>query len=481
MNKNFMSINVKPKVRGYISKNSLRGTFRAGLFILSLLICIDFSLAAQDLPSRRIEDDSSLRISLQDSWFKEAPGTVLNKRAENYTLRGGSRIQVRAEAGGNEFLIVLARELEGPSRVIVGQSFPGWAQGSWVLTRSTADGSPTRIRVFLRSDPYTYIQFRPFSADRAQMDVVLYDAYVVRSLPLAIPFERLFVLPLEEALAMAGDRFPLKYFDPEPNMYRDQRAFISSVRALLPGLRFVDDGAIDERGNYVFINTLESQSPASPGLIGGLNCSGFAKWIVDGLLKPYTGERLPIAPLKEPFGTRGSSFTEHWESLRDPFFGLDWIRNLASQAGTILRSPSFAALGEFEVRTSPFSQLILRQGNTSSLRSYPGFLPEAGYGVEGLQPLLYTLAIDEPGRIYLAAVNTEIGAPVTSQNLRGIPRLRQYFHVAVLVPYFNEFGNFQIAVFESAEETSFTAFRNRYPGHFVNLARIPVEGQFNPN
>jgi hypothetical protein len=58
--------------------------------------------------------------------------------------------------------------------------------------------------------------------------------------------------------------------------------------------------------------------------------------------------------------------------------------------------------------------------------------------------------------------------------------MRQHFHVAVLVPYFNENGNFQVALFESAEETSFSRFKNRYPGHCVNLVRIPVEGNFDP-
>jgi hypothetical protein len=58
--------------------------------------------------------------------------------------------------------------------------------------------------------------------------------------------------------------------------------------------------------------------------------------------------------------------------------------------------------------------------------------------------------------------------------------MRQHFHVAALIPYFNEYGNFHIAVFESAEETSFAAFRGRYPGHYVNLVAIPLEPNFEP-
>jgi hypothetical protein len=201
--------------------------------------------------------------------------------------------------------------------------------------------------------------------------------------------------------------------------------------------------------------------------------------VVDGILRPLTGERLPIAPLKAPFGQRGNSFTDTWEA-RDPFFGLDWSRNLASRAGIVLRSPAYGNLEEIEVRHCPYSQLIIRQTGSSEIHSYQGHVQNAGFATEGLHPLLYTLAVDEPGRIYLAAVNNDLAAPITPDNPRGLPILRQYYHIAVLVPYFTEEGVFQVAVFESAEETSFARFKTRYPGQFVNLVRIPIEGAFDP-
>jgi hypothetical protein len=428
-----------------------------------------------DLPVKRIVDDSSLRISLKDAWFTEIPGRVLGRRPEIFTLSGGGRVQLRAETGRDEFMIILARELDGPPWSSAG-AFPGWAQGSWILTRRRDSGEVTRIRVFLRSDPYTYVQFRPLSADKCQMDAVAYDAYILRSLPLPVPLERLYTMPVGEVLNLAGKKFPRKYFEPDPANYRDIRNFTAQVRARLPELTFVDDGAMDEQGNYVYINTLERQEEP-----GGLNCSGFSKWVVDGILRPRTGERLPIGPLKGPFGQRGSSFTGPWESVRDPFFGLDWIRHLAARAMTTLRSSAYGGLEELEVRRQPFSQVIVREQNAGAIRSYPGFLKDAGFGFEGLHPLLYTLAIDEPGRIYLAAVNTETGPPATEENPRGRPRMRQYFHIAVLVPFFNEYGTFQVVVFESAEETSFTNFKTRYsPGHAVNLVRVPVDSSFSP-
>jgi len=448
------------------------------IFPFLLLFLSGEILWSQDLLTRRIEDDSALRISLEASWFRESPGNVLSKQPEYHTLRGGTRIQVRTERSSlnrDEFAIVLAREQNG--------LYSGWAQGSWVLTRRR-DNDPqgSRIRVFLRSDYNTYVQFRPFSEDKCMMDVVLYDAFAARSVPLPLPFERLFVLPVEEVLNLAGDRFPRRYFDTEPGMYRDSRAFISLLRSRLPELTYVDDGAQDENGSFVFIETLQPQAamPRNARVRGGVNCSGFVKWVVDGILRPITSERLPIAPLKAPYGSRGSPMTDIWEEEREPFFGLDWCRNLASMASAVLRIPGYEVLEDHEVRNSAFSQLIIRQPGGSVIQAYPGFINSAGFGFAGLTPLLYTLAVDEPGWIYLAAVNRDIAAPVTPDNPRGLPILRQYYHLAVLVPYFTERGVFQVAVFESGEETSFTGFRSRYPGQFVNLVRIPIEASFNP-
>jgi hypothetical protein len=438
-----------------------------------------------DLPSSQISDDSSLRIRMKDSWLIESPSRVLARGPVIEYLETGERVQIRAEEGREEFMVVFSREMmsgriatennEALPRRGTGQ-FPGWAQGSWMLTRRKDTGEGTLIRIFLRSDQYTYIQFRPLNSERSQMDAILYGGYVTRSLQIPVPFERLYTMPLNDILRLVGDKFPRRYFDPDPVYYGDSRKFISEVRANLGGLNFADDGAIDENGNYVFIETLQRQESAQEGL----NCSGFAKWLIDGILRPVTGKRLTIPPLKVPFGERGSSFTELWEESRDPYFGLDWIRNLASEANGTLRSSAYSKLEEFEVRSDNFSSVLVNENRTFVTHSYPGFFPEAGYGIEGLQPLLYTLAVDDPFKFYLAAINTESGAEVTPQNTRGTPRLRQYFHVAVLVPYFDEYGIFRIIVFESAVENSFTVFRNRYPDHYVNLVQIPIVTAFDP-
>jgi hypothetical protein len=441
-----------------------------------------FPAYSLDVPPSQISDDSLLRIRLKDTWFIDTPRRVLSLRPAIEYLETGERVEVRVTEGREEFMVVLSREQMGgriatdnapaSPRNGTGQ-FPGWAQGSWMLIRNKDTGAGSLIRIFLRSDQYSYIQFRPFDADKCQLDVVLYGGFIARSIPVAVPLERLYTMPLNDILRLVDNKFPIQYYNPDPAYYRDSQRFIAQVRARLAPLRFVDDGAIDENGNYVFIETMERQNAAG----AGLNCSGFAKWLIDGILRPITGSRLSIAPLAAPFGERGSSFTVNWEERRDPYFGLDWIRNLAAEANGTLRSASYRALEEFEVRTERFSMILVNENRNFVARSYPGFLHEAGYGIEGLHPLLYTLAVDEPFSFYLAAINNEIG---TLDTPRGTPRLRQYYHIAALVPYFDEYGVFRVVVFESAAETAFNAFRNRYPGHYVNLVKIPVVTVFDP-
>ncbi|MDR1074274.1 MAG: hypothetical protein LBL45_11485 [Treponema sp.] len=434
--------------------------FKKFVFVL-LISFFAISLYAYDAPVAKIEDDSSLRAILKEKWFLEAPNRVIALKPLLYTLPGGDKIEVRVESNKNEFGIVLARERN--------KAYPGWAQGSWALVRRRDTGASVRIRAFLRSDPNVYVQFRPMTADKSVMDVVVYDAYLVYSLPTPFSFDKLLTLPVEDALSAIGDKFPRAYFEPTPALYKDTWKFVADVQKHLSGLTFRDDGAIDEAGNYVFIETGERQS-GTPGL----NCSGFAKWVIDGLLRPVTGERLSIEPLKAHYGNRGNSFTALYDDTRDPFFGLDWIRNLAAVAGSTLLSPACGTLDEFEVRTWRFPSLMRRSnaGVAGATESYAGFMEDAGFNIEGIYPLLYTLAIDEPDRFYLAAVNDASGPR---------PSLRQYFHVAILAPYFNEQGNFEIAVFESAAETTFRSFRTRYPKDtFVNLVRIPVGNQFEP-
>lgn len=427
------------------------------IFIFLLLI-LSFPVYTQDLNSRYVRDDSQLRRTIEDSWFIDAPAKVARLGSVLRALPSGERIELRAEKIRDELLVILARERGG--------SFPGWAQGSWILSRNFADGSPIRIRYFPRSDPNIYIQFRPYSDDRSLLDFVVYDGYIIRSLQLPYSIESLYTKPVEAVFSFLGPRFPRHYIDPPLENYKDIRSLIFQVRSQLPSLQYRDDGALDKNGSPVFITDLQAQ-----GNDWGLNCSGFVKWLVDGLLKPLHGQGLSIEQLKTPVYLRGSGFTEPFEEERDPFFGLDWNRNLAAAAGRILRSPNFTELEQIEVQTCPVSAVHIRSPEGRQIKLYPSYLKDVGFGIEGLYPLLYSLAVDHPSWFYLASINAEQGTQ---------PRLRQHYHVAALMPYFTDTGIFNVVVLESASETDIRSFIQRYPAHHVNLVRIPAEPVFLP-
>lgn len=423
-----------------------------------LLFIASLSVYAQDLDSRHVRDDSQFRNMIKDPWFTDAPAKVAQLGSSLRMLPSGERIELRSEHIRDELLVILARER--------GAGFPGWAQGSWVLSRNYSDGRPIRIRYFPRSDPNIYIQFKPYSEDRSLLDFVVYDGYIIRSLQLPYSIEALYTKPVEDVFSFLGPRFPRHYIDPPLGNYKDIRSLVSQIRSELPNLQYRDDGALDKNGVAVFIENSRPQ-----GSDWGLNCSGFVKWLVDGLLKPISGEALSIAQLKIPDYPRGSGFTEPYEEQRDPFFGLDWNRNLAAQAGRILRSPNFTELEQIEVQECPVSAVHERSTEGTIIRPYPSYLKDAGFGIEGLYPLLYSLAVDHPSWFYLASINAEQGSE---------PRLRQHYHVAALMPYFTETGIFSVAVFESASETDLRSFIQRYPAHHVHLVRIPAEPVFLP-
>ncbi|WP_041396220.1 hypothetical protein [Gracilinema caldarium] len=429
--------------------------------------------SAKDITFFQISDDAFLRRQLVDSWFTLPIAQVLKQQSKLFTLETGELVEVRVERGGSDVLVVLARERQGLS--------PGWVQGSWIWYRNLSDGSLKKIRLYLRSDPYVYVEFRPQSSHKIVYDVVAYNGYVVYARPTSLSMKDFTALSFQQILSNLGTDFPAIYFNVDPALYRDLRSFLAQVRTYLPLLTYRDDGALDEQGQPVFIATLVPQ-----GQDWGVNCSGFTKWLIDGLLRPVTGKGLTIYELKQPVGNRGSNFTEPVEKLLDPFFGLDWTRNLALQANRILRSPQYATLQEIDVTDSYISQLLLKKYNKTEQVSFPPYLPNAGFNIEGLPSLMYSLAVRYPQWWYLVSVNTDrptvlrqypSGTKLPYEAGKGI---RRHFHVAALVPYFTEDGIFKVSIFESAAETSFDTFIRRYPGYQVHLVRIPFSEQFDP-
>ncbi len=236
----------------------------------------------------------------------------------------------------------------------------------------------------------------------------------------------------------------------DPSAYGNSLGMIRAVREALPRLPDADDGAMDENGKLVFIESLKAQER-----LPGFNCSGFAKWVADGLYRPRTGSFLSLDELKKkPLDARGSFISRRFEEERDPFFGLDWSRNIAAALARLDGTSGVTAESQ-DVRKLPYWQ----------------YREDIGFPAADLPSILYYLALTEPGHFYIASINREFGRD---------PVLRQHVHVAVLFPVFREDGTFTAPVFERNVETGLESLHNRYSRDFVHLVRVKAGRDFEP-
>jgi hypothetical protein len=367
-----------------------------------------------------------------------APAAVLSQA-------DGSRVQFRTERS-QDALYTLFLNQEGAA-------FPIDSSGSWVIKRSTEDGGFVQAKVFFRNDPGCFVRLFPSGA-RTQMEVFLFGVPVARRAQLPVPFSSLLTAPFDRVveLTRAVVRWDLLLWRGEPAADRHQEAVIQGVRSALGSLREADDGALDEEGRYVRIADGSRQGPD-----GGLNCSGFAKWIVDGFYGPQAGGRsLAVAELKQRhLGLRGNRWSQGYEQARDPYFGLDWARNLASALGR--------AYGEGG--SGPESSDVRHL-------EYLEYREDVGYPVEELELALFLAAARDPGNFYLGSLNREL------PGLPGQPVLRQHYHLAVFLPFFTTGGEFRVAVFDLTRESRLEDIRRRFAGHFVHLQRLSARGRW---
>ena len=335
----------------------------------------------------------------------------------------------------------------------VAGAFPVDSAGSYVLRRRRDNGTISQLKIFLRSDSRFFIRLRPEGPTRSLMTVHMADYAVHSDVPVPMSIETVMEEPLQSLLSVTSRMVDWMWFFPERDLaaYGPVREMSARARAALHTLPDAEDGAMDEDGRLVFIESLvlQDQQP-------GFNCSGFAKWIVDGIHMGLYGTFLSIDPLKQKHPeVRGHRWSEPLEDTRDPYFGLDWTRNLAvtmlsAEHGGADTHPEAA-----DVRDVP----------------YATYVEDVGFPVEQLPQILYILAVQEPGNFYLASVNREFGTE---------PRLHQHVHVAVFFPYFDQTGRFRVDVMERNVETSLESLDRRYRNDDVHLVRIRASESYSP-
>lgn len=357
----------------------------------------------------------------------------------------GTRVLFQVDVEAGNLYMVFANESRS--------SFPLAGAGNWVIKRSLADGSFLQAKIFLGEDEERCVRIRP-QGDRSVLDLYALGGPLQTDVNLPLPFERVLTASFRDLR-----RFTEKVVDwnsllADGRTGADARVerVVKALRSRLPALRDADDGALDESGRAVFIATGKEQ-----GLSGGLNCSGFAKWIVDGFYRPLAGRGTGVEAMKERREDRGNRWTRPFEGTRDPFFGLDWSRNLALALQAARAGTPDAPSGD---------------PADADVRDVPGFAyePNVGFAVADLRRILFRLAAEDPGSFYLGSLS----------RMGGTPALRTHFHLVALFPYREEDGRFRAAVMERNVESSLESLEKRYGDCHIHLVRLGTEGDFAP-
>ena len=334
-----------------------------------------------------------------------------------------------------------------------GAGYPLDRAGTFIIKRSLADGAFLQVKIFVQDDPGTYLRLFP-DGERTLMDAWLFGEPFQTGIALPVSFDRVLTAPLSSIIewSSAVVSWPL-VLKPSPGP-EDQHLeeMARTLKSRLPSLRDMDDGAMDGSGRMVYIAT------GTTAARGGFNCSGFAKWVVDGLYAPLAGHPMDIAPLKSRNAGKDNPWSTRFEEEMDPWFGLDWSRGLARTIA-LAQTGTAPADGQIDVRES---------------ERLP-YIRDVGYPVTKLQSLLYFLARRDPGKLYVGSVN----APSSAVS-EGTPTLRQHHHVIVLLPYFDASGAFRVVVMERNLQTSIPSLVRRYGTEYVHLVRIDPRGAFDP-
>ncbi len=438
----------------------------AALLCLGAALSVYASPPSAAVPSGFVES-AGIRTKMAESCLSADPSSVL-----------GLKDELCMESGVHPFSFSVSQSADRSTlEVSFSPLYASGRQGTWILERDLRSGEPLGIVVYPVPDPEVKVIIAPGAAGRTETDSIsrltleIHGLPLVRDIPVGIPFSSVFTRPFEHIVSLTASAVPWHLLRPVGADYRDMASAVETLRERLPSLVYLDDGAFDHDGNPVFIASGEPQTPTDilkalpegslPGALeGGVNCSGFAKWVVDGAIKPITGSNTRIDALKGETSSPKTHFTEPFRDSRDLYFGLNWTRHLASAAVSArLRRTKLPSNSGVDVTVEPFS-------------ASSGYQEAVGYKVSELMPYLYYLAASEGGHFYLGAISRE----------RGEPLLRQYHHIALFFPWFDDAGAFHVAVFESAVETPPEKFVSANSDAWVHLVRVraPQTGYFWP-
>lgn len=432
----------------------------------------------------------------ENNWEKYINKEVI-KQVDN------KKICITAQVKGNLLAISFAPIIEGSS-----QALSNYGRIDYIFTKSK---KLLEVKVYFIENRGSYLLFN--TKRKNSFDIKLFGDYYRKNLPYYFEFESLKYLPLnsilsvlklnkidDELLITKSDAllkyrfiekvvFPLpeeidsehfeKYIltsikdkkdlnfikesyihvDYEHKYVLDSKLSLAARERLKKLLlsstymgNFNDDGARNRFGEFVYI---DSELPQESNI--GFNCSGFVKEVADNYIRLYNPafKWLPLKDLKKKrLDERNKTSYARFEYSHDPYFGYDWVNNIVDQVN----------------EKCGFNAIRAKELNNDR---YAAYFEKSGYYMYELENILYRDQQFDANTFYIIVFNRQ---------RKVSPYIPEFYHISVLVPYFNN-KKFVIRTFESGVETGYSSMiKNHLPdvityNNFVNniLERIPNE------
>lgn len=430
-----------------------------------------------------VPDSTEIRKSIKDSWLTADLNQVRHNRSQVRFNPAGQKFQVRLEETENTFAVIVCPEVmmdvdmfteEGIQRQVMAQYLAD-ASGSWILVRDTFTGKPVQIRVYFTNNSDVYAQFSP-ERNITVADFVIGGCFAARSVPIGIPFEKMYTASFADLLKWTEKTLPWNYAKIMPGQYHDTLQMIGVIRKNLSRITYADDAAYDEDRKPVRISDGKTREVDEAETAAGklsLSDAGFVKWVIDGIVEPQTGSGCYLKPLvQQTVEYDPLSFAGHQNEYEAISFTLDWVRNLSAArlSAQTKKNYSWESAG-VDVKVEPFSAELTDKG----IAQTSGYIPNSGYQMAKLRPVLYTLSVTEPTYFYLAAIRRRYVDPQGKN-----PELYKFDRTAVLFPYFDSNGRFTCVVFENGTEISLSNFVAKYKSSFVHMTRVLASREFYP-
>ena len=446
-----------------------------------------------------IPDSADVRAELQASWLEAPLAAVRTKDAEVYDDHAGHSFKVWGEDAGSFFKLVVAPKSSmqmdyikgGETRRLETVAYKEGTAGTWVLYRDAKSGKPSKIRIYFNADSDVYLELRN-GENKTFADMVLYNCYMVRSVPLGVRFKKLYSMPFDALQSLTKKSLPWASVNVVPGQYHPVLQMVAVIRSYLPRIVYAQDAAYNEEGKLYSVQLNEPfdlseeairRDPsleaarhavdAGSGLV--LSAPGFIKWVADGIVEPATGSCTNLGKMVAPtvnyssLGKKGV-IAQSWNlSLT-----LDCCRNLAVDAlNSRLTKRSYTykmgARDEtgVDVTVEPFVSDIVEDGELRSA----GYIKDTGYSMTELKSLLYILAVTESQYIYFGAIKSYSQETASAS---------VFNNCAVFLPYFDDNGRFDCIVFEQGKEYTLDAFIDLHGMSYVHLERVKSTDYFHP-